>query len=69
MLNISNKWSKLFLYIKKVCFPWSIDVWSLGAIILEFLMGIPHWISYKCMIRTKHGYDKSKFGFFAVKGN
>jgi serine/threonine protein kinase len=27
---------------------WSVDVWSLGSILLEILTGIPHWLSYKC---------------------
>jgi dual specificity tyrosine-phosphorylation-regulated kinase 2/3/4 len=29
--------------------PWSIDVWSLGVIILEMLVGIPVWMSFKCV--------------------
>ena len=27
--------------------PWSIDVWSLGAILLELIIGFPLWLSYK----------------------
>lgn len=27
--------------------PWSIDVWSLGAILVEFVIGFPLWLSYK----------------------
>lgn len=27
---------------------WSVDVWSLGAIILEILTGVPLWMSLKC---------------------
>jgi len=26
----------------------SIDIWSLGIIILEILTGIPVWMSFKC---------------------
>ena len=28
--------------------PWSYDMWSLGAILLEILSGIPIWMSLKC---------------------
>ncbi len=27
--------------------PWSIDVWSLGAILIEIVTGFPLWLSYK----------------------
>lgn len=26
---------------------WSIDVWSLGAVLLEVIMGFPIWLSYR----------------------
>ena len=28
--------------------PWSYDMWSLGAILLEILSGVPIWMSLKC---------------------
>jgi dual specificity tyrosine-phosphorylation-regulated kinase 2/3/4 len=31
---------------------WSYDMWSLGAIILEILTGIPIWMSLKCRMVT-----------------
>lgn len=30
--------------------PWSFDVWSLGAILLEVCHGAPLWLSYKCRV-------------------
>jgi serine/threonine protein kinase len=33
--------------LSRKLFPWSLDVWSLGAIILECLIGFPLWLSYK----------------------
>jgi len=27
--------------------PWSLDVWSFGAILLEIVIGFPLWMSYK----------------------
>lgn len=46
---------------------WSIDVWSLGAILLEIITGIPLWLSLKCKtnIKSKKGLQ---IGLFAVKG-
>jgi serine/threonine protein kinase len=29
-------------------YPWSIDIWSLGVILLEIASGYPIWISNKC---------------------
>jgi dual specificity tyrosine-phosphorylation-regulated kinase 2/3/4 len=34
--------------VVKTCHPWSIDVWSLGVIIIEMLVGVPVWMSFKC---------------------
>eukprot|EP00347_Sterkiella_histriomuscorum_P016998 403351053 len=33
--------------LSKKLFPWSIDIWSLGAILLEMVSGFPLWLSYK----------------------
>ena len=48
--------------------PWSVDIWSLGAIILEILIGVPLWLSYKCKTIDKKGRENLKMGIFAVKG-
>jgi dual specificity tyrosine-phosphorylation-regulated kinase 2/3/4 len=54
--------------LSEVSQPWSVDVWSLASIVLEILIGIPHWISYKCKITGKKGKEILKTGLFAVKG-
>ncbi len=55
--------------LRSICKPWSIDVWSLGTILLEILSGVPHWMGYKCRI-VDRGTGKSSFksGLFSVKG-
>ena len=35
--------------------PWSYDMWSMGAILLEMLTGIPLWMSLKCRAQTQTG--------------
>lgn len=45
--------------------PWTIDIWSLGCIVLEIVTGIPLWMSLPTKI------DRSEMkgtGLFAVKG-
>ena len=32
--------------------PWSYDIWSLGAILLEILTGFPLWLSLKGRVET-----------------
>ena len=57
------------LNIEKKLWEWSIDVWSLGVIILETVIGFPIWMSYKGRIvkgpnTSTHLYT----GTFAVQG-
>jgi len=48
---------------------WSYDMWSLGAIMLELAFGAPHFLSYKCRVRSIDGArDHSLMGLFAVPG-
>eukprot|EP00928_Gymnodinium_smaydae_P046401 TRINITY_DN3090_c0_g1_i1.p1 TRINITY_DN3090_c0_g1~~TRINITY_DN3090_c0_g1_i1.p1 ORF type:complete len:409 (-),score=70.09 TRINITY_DN3090_c0_g1_i1:44-1270(-) len=48
--------------------PWSFDIWSLGAILLELAYGVPHWLSYKCRVRGHDGRkDHTLVGLFAVQ--
>lgn len=44
--NMNNK--QKHEYIVKTTHPWSIDIWSLGVIILEAMIGVPVWMSFKC---------------------
>ena len=32
-------------------YPWSIDIWSLGIVLLEFVIGFPIYMAYKGKIR------------------
>eukprot|EP00403_Amphidinium_massartii_P024733 CAMPEP_0178406188 /NCGR_PEP_ID=MMETSP0689_2-20121128/18785_1 /TAXON_ID=160604 /ORGANISM="Amphidinium massartii, Strain CS-259" /LENGTH=408 /DNA_ID=CAMNT_0020027225 /DNA_START=43 /DNA_END=1269 /DNA_ORIENTATION=+ len=49
--------------------PWSFDMWSLGAIMLELCYGVPHWLSYKCRVRNHDcTKDHTLVGIFAVAG-
>ena len=41
--------------------PWSVDVWSLGAILLEMVSGFPLWLSYKGRI-IKEGAEDNQTG-------
>ena len=42
---------------------WSVDMWSLGAVLLEIFTGFPQWLSLKGRVEGYIGY-----GVFAVKG-
>jgi len=49
MMNMVGFGEKLQnqLNIKDKLWQWSIDIWSLGVILLEVLIGFPVWMSYK----------------------
>eukprot|EP01017_Pseudomicrothorax_dubius_P029393 TRINITY_DN3566_c0_g2_i7.p1 TRINITY_DN3566_c0_g2~~TRINITY_DN3566_c0_g2_i7.p1 ORF type:complete len:483 (-),score=101.42 TRINITY_DN3566_c0_g2_i7:205-1653(-) len=47
--------------------PWATDVWSLGAIVLEILSGLPLWISLKCKVALPKKTVLTT-GLLAVKG-
>lgn len=44
--NMNNK--QKHEHLLKTSHPWSIDVWSLGVIFLELMIGVPVWMSLKC---------------------
>eukprot|EP00347_Sterkiella_histriomuscorum_P015995 403354901 len=48
--------------------PWSYDIWSLGAILLEILTGFPLWLSLKGRISTANGKSIIGLGLFGVQG-
>lgn len=56
VLEVLSNTSKLALsqtqleYLQSVIHPWSIDIWSLGIVIIELLSGIPNWLCYKCRV-------------------
>ena len=55
--------------IESKLWQWSIDIWSLGVIILEMLIGFPIWMSYKGrVIRGKICSQNLMVGIFGVTG-
>lgn len=53
--------------LKTLIKPECIDVWSLGAILLEIFSGVPLWLSLKGRVTYS---DKSvfRYGLFGVRG-
>ena len=47
--------------------PWSFDIWSLGAILLEMCHGAPLWNSYKCRVLSNRR-DYRIAGLLATPG-
>jgi len=47
--------------------PWSFDIWSLGAILLELALGTPLWLSYKCLVADDQR-GAGQMGLFGVPG-
>ncbi|KAL4471482.1 hypothetical protein ABPG74_008375 [Tetrahymena malaccensis] len=47
---------------------WSVDIWTLGCIIIEIITGIPVWMPQRCLLHT-HGVDPKKVtsGLFSHK--
>jgi len=66
-LNSNKGGGSTIEYLASTSKPWSLDVWSLGAILLEIITGVPLWLSLKCKVELK-GKDTLKTGLFAVKG-
>ena len=49
--------------------PWSIDIFSLGCVLLEIIIGVPLWMSLPLMTpHPKRNSSVRKEGLFAVKG-
>ena len=46
---------------------WAVDIWSLGAILLEIITGVPLWMSLRCSVDL-NGKKAIRTGLFAVKG-
>lgn len=43
--------------------PWTIDIWSLGCILLEIVSGLPLWMS----VKTRLPSQRVAMGLFAIK--
>jgi serine/threonine protein kinase len=47
--------------------PWSLDIWSFGAVVLEMIIGFPIWMSYKGrIVRGKINSSQLMTGIFGV---
>ena len=62
----SRQNSKLASDLQHFCKPWSLDVWSLGIILLEIVTGFPIWMSLKCRVSTVKGKSVHGSGLFGV---
>lgn len=47
--------------------PWSYDMWSLGCVLLETLVGFPLWLSLKSLVQSNKGSLFTK-GLFSCSG-
>lgn len=47
--------------------PWVVDMWSLGCVVLEIIVGVPLWMSLPLLV-PGDGKFLQKEGLFAVKG-
>jgi serine/threonine protein kinase len=57
------------LNIQKKLWQWSIDVWSLGVIVLETVIGFPVWMSYKGrIVKGNRSSLNLMTGTFGVQG-
>ena len=49
--------------------PWIVDMFSLGCVFLEIVVGVPLWMSLPLLVPNKSGSSFcQKEGLFAVKG-
>lgn len=56
------------LNISKRLWSWSIDVWSLGVVVMEMIIGFPIWMSYKGRIVRGDKSSALMTGIFGVQG-
>lgn len=50
--------------LQKSSHVWSIDVWSIGIIVIEILIGVPVWMSFKCRA-SGSGREQMIIGLFS----
>jgi len=50
--------------MEKYKHPWTIDIWSLGCIVLEIVTGVPLWMSIDTRVEES---NNRVTGLFAVK--
>lgn len=50
--------------------PWIVDIFSLGCVLLEIVVGVPLWMSLPLLVPSKTGISYcQKQGLFAVKAD
>ena len=47
---------------------WSLDMWSVGALLLEIITGFPLWLNMKCRMKTRKGKYILGRGIFSALG-
>ena len=68
-MNIGNTYNETVMQQLKIdrrLWQWSIDIWSLGVIILEMIIGFPVWMSYKGRVVLKDHSSNIMPGIFGV---
>uniref|UniRef100_A0A0G4ICY6 Protein kinase domain-containing protein n=1 Tax=Chromera velia CCMP2878 TaxID=1169474 RepID=A0A0G4ICY6_9ALVE len=45
--------------------PWALDVWAVGALLLEMSMGVPLWLAYNCRVTDRSGKSQIATGLFS----
>ena len=60
--NLNNR--QKHEWLQKTSHPWSIDIWSLGVILIELLIGVPVWMSFKCRLSVD-GREQLLMGLFS----
>ena len=63
-----NDQVKAEMNIERKLWAWSIDMWSLGVILIESVIGFPVWMSYKGRIVNGDVASKLITGVFGVQG-
>ena len=60
--NMNNK--QKHDHLISISHPWSIDIWGLGVVLLELLVGVPVWMSLKCRANLA-GKEQLVLGLFS----
>ena len=38
--------------------PWVVDMWSLGCVLLEIIIGVPLWMSLPLLVPSNNSHEK-----------
>jgi serine/threonine protein kinase len=56
------------LNISRRLWPWSIDIWSLGVILMEMVIGYPIWMSYNSITNVRCTIALVYYRLLAIPG-